>query len=148
MRGRKFVCDDLGHAIQIVQDVVVPKAQDSITDTFEKFGSARISEVLGMLPAVRFDDKPLLLTHEVGDEWSDRLLAAELRAFDLPFAQNGPEFALRIGHFAAQAPSLRQCFPRVARHALTLPPLRGSLPLPRGERGLGVACRLHPAPQT
>src|SRR5438270_5854373 len=98
-----------------------------------------------MLPTLGLDEQPPLLADEVNDERPDRLLTTKLGAFDLSASKGGPKLPFGICHVAAQALCPRESLARVAGHALTLPPLRGSLPLPRGERGLRAACRLHPA---
>jgi hypothetical protein len=88
-----------------------------------------------MLPAIGFNNQPAFLAHEVGYEWANRLLATKLHAVELAVAQHVPKLALCIGQFTTQALSLGERLAGVARHALTLPPLRGSFPLPQGERG-------------
>jgi len=87
-----------------------------------------------MLAAIRLNDQPMLLTHEIGNEGTDWLLSPELGAGKLPIAQHGPQFALGVSQLAAKALRFVERIRGVAGHALTLPPLRGSLPLPHGER--------------
>src|SRR5438270_8075106 len=98
-----------------------------------------------MLPTICLDDQPLLLANEVDDERPDRLLTTKLGALNLSASKGGPKRSFGICHVAAQALCPRESLASVTRHALTLPPLCGSLPLPRGERGLRAACRLRRA---
>ena len=127
---------------------MVPKSQDAISFVFEKSGAQGIVSIFRVLAAIGFNNQSLLLADEVGDKRPDRLLAAELGAVQLAVSQRGPELSLGIRHLVTQTLCICERFASIAGHALTLPPLRGSLPLPRGERGLGAACSLHPTRRT
>ncbi len=93
-----------------------------------------VARILRMLPAIGLNDQPSSLTNEISDERTDRLLAAELSAVQLPGSKDGPKLALGVGKFAPQPLGFGESRLIVTSHALTLPPLRGSLPLPQGER--------------
>ena len=100
MRGREGVGDDLSHAIQIFQNIIVPEAKDTIAFAFEERRSRRISQTVRMLAAVSFDDQPTLLANEVGNERPDRLLTTEFCSSQLAVAQHSPKHPFRIGHLA------------------------------------------------
>ena len=87
-----------------------------------------------MLATIGFNDEAQFLANEVGDKWSNRLLATEFRALQLTIAQDEPQLSFGIGKFPPQPLCIGECLAGIASHALTLPPLCGSLPLPRGER--------------
>ena len=145
VRGREGRRDYLSNTLQVRKYVVVPEAQHAIAFGLEKGSSTLIGVLSRMLTTIGFHDQPALLAHEIGNEWTDRLLPPELGAIQLAVAERGPELALGIGHFAAQALGPCERLTSVAGHALTLPPLRGSFPLPRGERELRAAFLVHPA---
>jgi len=54
------------------------------------------------LAAIQFDDEPGLSARKVGDEWPNRVLAAEAQSVDLPATQPAPEQTLGVGHGLAQ----------------------------------------------
>ena len=90
MRGQKFDGNNLSYAIEIVQDVIVPKAQDSIPFALDKIGSYSVSKALRVLTAVCFHDQPAFVAYEIDNERPNWLLTPELCAGDLAIAQNGP----------------------------------------------------------
>ena len=94
-------CDNLRDALEVRQNLIVPKAQHSITLAFKEPRAAIISGAVGVLTAVRLNDQPTLLAHEIGNERTDRLLSTKLGSAHLTIAQHGPELALRIRQFVA-----------------------------------------------
>jgi len=67
----------LNDAFKVAQNIVVPKAQHAISVAFQIGSSADVSNAISMLPAIHLDDQTRLMTHKVGDEMSDRLLATK-----------------------------------------------------------------------
>ena len=91
--------------------------------------------MVGVLAAVRFDDQALGLANEIDDKGSDWLLSAKLGTANVAASEHRPKSPFGVCHVSTQAFGFDERLLAVAGHALTLPPLRGSLPLPRGERG-------------
>jgi len=78
--------------VDVVQDVVVPEAQDTIALRFQEFGSPVV--LLGlckMLAAVQFDNQLCLRRAEVDNISADGVLSAELDAIESLEAQVGPQ---------------------------------------------------------
>ena len=133
--------DHLENTARVFKDVIVPEAEDSETLAAEIGIAPHRRSALGVLPAVRLDDQRSLETGEIDDVRRDDVLALELERRQSAVAKHGPEAPLggcRIGaHFASPvaqfAARWRSSFEGTP---LTLPPLRGSLPLPIWGEGL------------
>lgn len=129
-RNFNLACDGFEHAIGVLQNVVVPEADDAVAVGFDAGRPLRIS-VNRMLPAVAFDRQTQASTREIDHAAANRKLPRKSRAH-LPPAQLRPQRTFRVRHVVPQ-------FARGAGQSLfgqgrTPPP---SLPL-KGE-GLGVA---------
>jgi hypothetical protein len=61
---------------------------------------------VGVIGAVEFDDEADLGAEEIGEEWAEGVLAAELVAADFAVAQAGPEDLLGDGLVSAEAGGL------------------------------------------
>ncbi len=93
----------LDHAVGVAQHVVVPKAQNPITLRFEPHGSFGImSDSIGVLAAVHFDDESRSETDEVGNVGTERRLPPKAVALDLLAAQSRPEPLFGLRRIAAQ----------------------------------------------
>ena len=143
VRGYKCRSNDLRYAVKICHDVIVPEAQDPIAGAFEKSSATGILRHI-MLTAISLDNQAAFLANEVGDEWTNRLLATKLYSVELPRAKDRPQGSLGIGKRATETIGVDEGWLVVACHPLTLPRLRrGPLPLPQGERYLGRAVDRH-----
>jgi hypothetical protein len=93
----------LQHAFNILEDIVVPEAQDREAIRFERHRARSISiDRKVVLASIEFDNEPSLEACKVQDEITVRVLAAELAAFDLTAAQALPKPMLGIGWRVAQ----------------------------------------------
>ena len=128
-------------AFKIFENVIVPEAKDAIALAFKEFCSSLITDALGMLSAIRLDDQTRLLANKVSDEGPNWLLPSKFCSIELRVPEDRPQLALCIGQITAETLGFLERGLIVTSHPLTLPPLRGSLPLPQGERGFGAACR-------
>jgi hypothetical protein len=62
------VQNDLQHAVDVSQNVVIPEAENAVALAFEKSRALRISAgILVMLSAVNLDNESGMMAHEVGD---------------------------------------------------------------------------------
>ena len=79
---------------------VIPKTQDSKTESFEAQGPSLVGDPLGWLVVtapVHLDDEPSRLAVEIHDEGADRMLTTELVALETPVTQMVPEALLGVG---------------------------------------------------
>ena len=102
--------DDLHHAVDLVENLVVPEAQDAIAAGVQKSGSPFIGGavlLIRMLPAIHLDDQAMMMAGEVRVVLADGCLSAEMdiRVWQAP--EMPPEFLLRVGHGAAQLAGTR-----------------------------------------
>ena len=99
------VVDGRQHAIEIVEYVVVPEAQDAVTVSCELDGAAVIGVFIGrVLAAIELDSNLCLRAGEIDDVPPDRMLAAKFPFAEL-FAQRVPQKAFDVGGVAAETPS-------------------------------------------
>jgi hypothetical protein len=99
---QNLMADRLQDPLGVLQDVVVPEADDAIAERFEdlRAGSVRFGR---MLSSVDLNREAQWSAGEVGDKRANRKLADELRAFEAAAAQIVPKSVLGIG---AGAPEL------------------------------------------
>jgi hypothetical protein len=117
----KFAAYRLQHAVEIVENLIVPKPDDAVAVTRE-LGAALIVCVhpLRMLTAIELDDQLAGRAGEIGDTSSDRMLPPKLPRLDA-LAQGAPENPLDIRALPAQAPrdqrsrSQWRCHPHLTR---------------------------------
>ena len=114
--GSKRLGDMDQDAFDVSQNFVVPEPQHPIADTFEPRGPPFIGLALAMLTTIDLDDQSRLLTNEIGNVTSNRLLPSPLR-FRLACAQLLPEPALGIGHVPTQAFRMPECSCRISAQA-------------------------------
>jgi len=77
-----FQCrhDSLKHTIPVRQNVMVPKADDSITFAFEPSSPSKVASLV-MLSAVDFDDQSIFQATEINNIGAKRPLPFELATF-------------------------------------------------------------------
>ena len=91
--------DCLMDAVEICQDLVVPKPQDAISLVLQEPTSLGLPGRRAIvLAAVDFHDQPSLVAHKIGNVAADRDLAAELVPRHSMGAQYLPGPPLRLGH--------------------------------------------------
>lgn len=89
--GAKRAADRFDDAFDVAEDVVVPEAQNTKTFAVEPVRAFDIFlRTVRMLSAINLDDEPSFKANEIDDEASDRRLAAEAMAIELPKAQVAP----------------------------------------------------------
>lgn len=96
-------CKDHGkNPVQVAKHIVVPETQDTVTLSFEKFGSACIViRFFRMLTTIQFHCQFTLDTGEINDVLPHGMLSPELIAIYLSHAQMPPQSALGIGWVAS-----------------------------------------------
>lgn len=134
VRGRvQSLRDHRPDAIKILQDVLVPEANDAEALAFEVSSSSSIS--LGrVLSSINFDDQALRRTKEVDDIAVDFDLLSKLESVVLTRAQDAPEFSFRIGGVPAQL-SRPACQEMLPCHDAPFPRRCRADPLPRRGEG-------------
>ena len=90
------------HAVGILQDFVVPEADDLVAMAFDHSGAGFVGGAIGMLTAIDLDHQLQSSAGEIGDGTSDLKLPRELNA-QLLGAKPRPQAFRRVGRFAAQA---------------------------------------------
>jgi hypothetical protein len=75
--------DRIQHRPSLSQNLVIPETKNRITMVVQPSCSAFISQGLGMLAAVDFDDQALLTAEKVGEERSEWHLPYELVAVEV-----------------------------------------------------------------
>jgi len=96
----KFQIDNLHHAVDIAEHIIVPEAQHFIALTFQPCRSLRVSDyrfIMRMLSAIAFDDELGGVTGEVGDEISNGGLPPEMEAGGFQVSQFAPECFFSVG---------------------------------------------------
>lgn len=92
---------NLKHAIQILQDIVVPESDDMKTFPLQKRRSRGIS-LLGVLTTVNFHDQGRFDAAEIGHIWPDGPLPPELMAAEASSTKPRPQDLLGVRRIAAQ----------------------------------------------
>jgi hypothetical protein len=93
--------NSLKNPLKLIQNLVIPKPQDSKSLSF-KPGRSRliVFSCVPMLPAVDFDNQPCLQAHKIDNVGPKRMLAAKAQSRNLAPAQLLPKHPLRIRHGA------------------------------------------------
>jgi hypothetical protein len=102
MRGIDRCIDGLKHAGHVLENVVVPESQDAIAVRLEIPGACFIRPMVGVLPAVGFDDKLELMAGEIGEVRADRRLTPEVVLLERRLPQMLPKLLFGFGRIAAQ----------------------------------------------
>ena len=90
------------HAVGVLEDFVVPEADDLITVGLDHSRAGCVGGAARMLAAIDFDHQLQPAAGEIGDGTSDLKLARELDA-QLARAQSRPQPFRRVSRFTAQA---------------------------------------------
>ena len=91
------------HAVDIVEDICIPEAQNAIASAFQPRRAAGVflfGSILGMRWPIEFDHNPRAQTNKVYDIKADRRLSAEVRFNEGHAAERAPQTffgARRIG---------------------------------------------------
>lgn len=86
------------HGLRFQQHLVIPKPQHPKPSFFDlPVSMAIVLRVVLMLSAIQFDDQFGFDAGEIGDIGTNRNLAPETMAADLPVAQKAPEVAFGVG---------------------------------------------------
>jgi hypothetical protein len=105
---RLLVCparDLLKNAVDVAQDLIVPKSQNEITAVFQILGSARVLLALfNMLTTVKLDDQFCVWTAEINDKAIEGHLPPEFQPAKPLVAQLEPQRSFGIGLLPAQLP--------------------------------------------
>jgi hypothetical protein len=103
-RDYKCLCDFLQHAVKILQNIVIPKPQHTVT-LLRQFIAALLifGYLLGVLSAIEFDHQLACRTGKIGDATTDRVLATKFPRRKA-LAQSAPENLFDIGRVASQLP--------------------------------------------
>ena len=111
------------HSLNVVQDVVVPKANDVIPAFFQRSRSLSVLfRPFAMLTAVNFNDQFSLKRDEIDNESDERDLSFEFDAIELAGAKSRPQQFFGFGRPLTQ----RAGVPSHRLSPLTLPsPQRG-----------------------
>ncbi len=134
VRGRRGSSAQVGtepleNAVQIVEDLVVPDADDRVSGGSKIGVTDPIPHAFRVLSAIDLDDQPCFLADEIDDVWADRHLSAELPSREPSISHGEPEFPFGIGHGA----------PHGARMFLEV---HGPSPQPSPPRGRGSLAEL------
>ena len=91
--------NSLKHAIDVSEHVVIPEAENAIALRFEKFSSLRVpARLLGMVPAVNFDDELRGMIGKIYDVGTQPDLPSEMGLRDREaMPQMPPQFPLSFG---------------------------------------------------
>lgn len=88
----------LQHAIQISQNLVVPKPQHAVPLRLKELSPLHIAcRVRRMLTPINLDDERLLLAHKIRDVRPARVLPTEFESGKPPATHAIPDQAFRIG---------------------------------------------------
>lgn len=83
LASAQFCVDRLQHTVEIAVDIAVPEPEDSKTIVRKARIAFRVSYSMFIevvLPAIEFDDEPVLHAHKVDDESFARRLPSEVKS--------------------------------------------------------------------
>src|SRR5690242_12316765 len=95
------------NTVDVFKHVIVPKTNDAPTVLVQPCGTTIVAIAVGMLAAVDFDGQFDFETREIGDERSDRTLAAKLQSGETAVAEDRPQTLFRFRRIAAQLAGVR-----------------------------------------
>lgn len=93
--------DRLRDPFGIGKNFIVPDPHHLPPLSFQPLGALLIIRIIGMLPAISFDDQHPFDAREVGDERSHRMLSPKLMTVRTAASQQRPQPSLRIGHIGS-----------------------------------------------
>jgi hypothetical protein len=86
------------YPINILLHIIIPKPQNPVSQTLQKARAISIIiRLVYMLTAIHLNHQPLLDTAEISNEWTNRVLPAELIPIHLPSLQTPPKLHLSRG---------------------------------------------------
>ena len=99
--NRELAPDGFKHASRVLQDVVVPEANDAIAEGFDDLRAVSVGQ-FAVLSPVQLNGDAGATTGEVGDVGADLFLADELGTRELAVAQMPPKALFGIGLIATK----------------------------------------------
>jgi len=87
----QFGQQGLKYAVYVLDDLVIPNPDYPIIDRCQITVALLISGAVSVLATVDFDDQALFTADEVNVVGTDRLLAGEFKAAELPVANASPQ---------------------------------------------------------
>ena len=94
--------DALHNGVDLRSDLMVPESQHRVSCIAQKLSSILVAgQFVRVLRTVDLDNEPCLWAKEIHEEWTDRMLAAELESIELAAAQTRPESMLPFGLFTS-----------------------------------------------
>jgi hypothetical protein len=100
-RGCESIQNSGLHALFVLQNVIVPEAQDAKTLPLEIGIAATIVRVFAVLATIDFDDQSLSQTYEIDDVMIDRQVSFELISGKTLRSQDLPQASFRGSRFGA-----------------------------------------------
>jgi hypothetical protein len=98
------------HAIEILQYLIVPEAQNEIATGFQIFSPAQIlCKLISVLPTIKLDYELGIRTTEVDNETVQRHLPPKFPSVQSPIAEPEPKDAFGIRLVSSQAPRDLNC---------------------------------------
>jgi len=95
------MCQEIGqHALGVFKNIEIRIAHHLIALSRQPSITNRILLIVEVLAAVSLNDDLEPQTDEIGDVRTDGRLAAEFRAIQSSVAEQEPELAFGVGHFA------------------------------------------------
>lgn len=94
--------NDGNDALDIAEDIIVPKSKDAISVHSQISIADMVSLRIRVLAAIYLDDELLLATNEIAEVGSYRYLSHKFVAIDLPGANAAPKFRFRLSLADAQ----------------------------------------------
>jgi hypothetical protein len=98
-RTEQLCVDSLKYTIHVLDDLVVPDSNDTITFPVQPPGSCIIAQCIGsraVLRTVKFNDHTRCQASKIGNVRTDRDLAAKMRSFQPESPQLSPQELLCI----------------------------------------------------
>jgi hypothetical protein len=95
------------NAGHILDDVVIPESQDTITRRGKIGSPVLIGSAIGMLPAIQFDNNPELMAGEVSEVRTDCRLTPKMMLLERRLSQMLPELLFSFGHVTPQSSRAR-----------------------------------------
>ena len=102
VRVPEMLQNHLLHALDIRENVVVPKPNNPPAALLEPRGAPLVVFVIRVLTAIGFDDEAAFKANEIDDEGAEAMLAAEFEAGEASVAEHAPEAALGVGRVDAE----------------------------------------------
>ena len=84
----KSIGDALHNGVDLRSDLMIPESQYVVSCIAQKLSSIVVAgQFVRVLRTVDLDNQPRLWAKEIREEWTDRMLAAELESIELAAAQ-------------------------------------------------------------